>query len=410
MTQIADGTSRGAAGWAPAAVGTVAVTDSDRIPFAVPDLGEAEIAAVADALRSGWITSGPQMAAFEQDFVNFTAAPVHAVATNSATAGLHLALEALGIGPGDEVLVPTWTFTATAEVVGYLGATPVLVDVDPTTLNLDLAKVAAAIGPRTKAVLPVHMAGLSVDMERLAALCAPQGIRIVEDAAHALPASTRGELVGSCRWSDATVFSFYANKTITTGEGGMVTTRSSEIAERIRVMRLHGIDRDVFNRYRSDRPAWAYDVVAPGFKYNMPDTAAAMGRVQLGRVRELRDKRAAIAARYVRELANLPLDLPASPRDGDLHAWHLFIIRLRPDAPVTRDAFIQEMSDRGISCSVHFIPLHQHTYWRESLDLTDEMFPAAAAVFPTVVSLPLFSSMSETQVDRVVAAIHEILA
>ena len=265
MNQIADGTPR-----AGAAARAVSVANADRIPFAIPDLGEAEIAAVADALRSGWITSGPQMAAFEDDFVDFIGAPVQAVATNSATAGRHLALEALEIGPGDEVLVATWTFTATAEVVGYLGATPVLVDVDPTTLNLDLAKVTAAIGPRTKAVIPVHMAGLSVDMELLASLCAPHGIKIVEDAAHALPARSAGGLVGSCRWSDAAVFSFYANKTITTGEGGMVTTRDAEIADRIRIMRLHGIDRDVFHRYRSDRPAWAYDVIATGFNSHLP--------------------------------------------------------------------------------------------------------------------------------------------
>ncbi len=350
------------------------------------------------------------MAAFEQDFVAFTGAPVHAVATNSATAGLHLALEALGIGPGDEVILPTWTFTATAEVVRYLGATPVLVDVDPVTLNLDLDNVESALSPQTRAIMPVHMAGLSVDMKSLHDLAAPREIKIVEDAAHALPTKRDGELVGACRWSDAAVFSFYANKTITTGEGGMVTTRSQKLADRMRVMRLHGIDRDVFNRYRSDRPAWAYDVVAPGYKYNMPDTAAAMGRVQLGRAHELRDNRAAIVARYLEELADLPLDLPPLPAGGDLHAWHLFIVRLRPDASVSRDEFIQRMSDVGVSCSVHFIPLHQHTYWRDSLGVRDEMFPRASAVFPSVVSLPLFSGMADDQVERVVAAIRGILA
>ena len=305
--------------------------------------------------------------------------------------------------------MPTWTFTATAEVVRYLGAKPVLVDVDPHTLNLDLAAVQRAITSRTRVVMPVHMAGLSVDMAALHRLVSPLGIRIVEDAAHALPTRSDGELVGSCRWSDVAVFSFYANKTITTGEGGMVTTKDTALADRMRVMRLHGIDRDVFHRYRSDRPAWAYDVVAPGFKYNMPDTAAAMGRVQLTRAHELRDKRAAVAARYVTGLGDLPLDLPRDAPEGDQHAWHLFIVKLRSDSPVARDTFIELMSDAGVACSVHFIPLHEHSYWRESLSVTLADLPNASAVFPQVVSLPLFSRMTAGQVDRVIDTTRRIL-
>jgi dTDP-4-amino-4,6-dideoxygalactose transaminase len=258
--------------------------------------------------------------------------------------------------------------------------------------------------------MPVHMAGLSVDMPQLAAAVAGRGIHIIEDAAHALPTRAHGHLVGSTQWSTAAVFSFYATKTVTTGEGGMVTMRDPRLADRIRVMRLHGIDRDVFRRYRSDRPSWSYDIVAAGFKYNMPDTAAAMGRVQLQRAGELRDKRSAVAQRYFDEFADLPVELPARAADGDLHAWHLFIMKLDPDAPVDRDRFIELMSERGVTCSVHFIPLHQHTHWREVLGVSGADFPQAAQVAPRAVSLPLFSSMTQSQVDQVVSVVREILA
>lgn len=378
------------------------------LPYSKPDIGEDEISAVTDTLRSGWVTTGPAAAAFETEFAEFAGGEVHAIAVNSATAGLHLALEACGIGAGDEVIVPTWTFTATAEVVRYMGATPVVVDVDRATLNIDLDAVRAAVTSRTAAVIVVHFGGLSVDMVALREVVGAD-IRVIEDAAHAIPASKGGVLVGSAVHSDAAVFSFYANKTMTTGEGGMITTRDEAIAKRARVMRLHGIDRDVFGRYQSTRPAWAYDVVAPGFKYNLPDPAAAMGRVQLRRVREMQGRRRAIARHYLKELAGLPLTLPADSPRGDEHAWHLFVIRLRPDARLERDDVVSKLSDLGIGTSVHFIPLHRHTYWRESLELQRSSYPVADAEFERAISLPIFSRMTDNDRDRVVDALWKVL-
>ncbi len=383
---------------------------TDFLPFAKPDIGQAEIDAVVGAMSSGWITTGKICAAFEQEFAEYVGGEVEAIAVNSATAGLHLALEACGIGEGDEVIVPTWTFTASAEVVRYLGATPVLVDVDPTTFNIDMKALAEAVTPQTKAVVVVHMAGLSVDMKKIHEIVADKEIRIIEDAAHALPSVADGVRVGSTTYSDAAVFSFYATKTMTTGEGGMVTTTDPAIARRIRVMRLHGIDRDVFDRYSSTRPAWAYDIVAPGYKYNLTDTAAAMGRVQLQRSDEMRDKRDAIAARYNEQLQGLPLQLPTAGLGTDLHAWHLYMVRVTDQSPLSRDDLISQMSGAGIGTSVHFIPLHRHTYWRESLSLEASEFPAAEAEFARVLSLPIFSSMREEDVDRVISTLHELLA
>lgn len=379
------------------------------VPFAMPDIGEAEVEAVAEAMRSGWLTSGPRAAAFEQEFADFLGGGVHAVALNSATAGLHLALESVGIGPGDEVIVPTWTFTATAEVVRYLGADPVIVDVSPLTLNIDLAAAEAAITPRTKAIMPVHFAGLPVDRRDIAKLAEKHGLKVVEDAAHAFPTMSAGDLVGKGS-SDAVVFSFYATKTMTTGEGGMVVTPNEQIAARIRTMRLHGISSDVFDRYRSTTPSWHYEVVAPGYKYNLTDPAAAMGRVQLRRSNEMRDKRAAVAARYDEAFSGLPLQLPACAVEGDTHAWHLYVTRLTDDAGVKRDVFISEMARAGVGCSVHFIPLHMHLYWRDEYRLDDGQFPVATKEFDHVASLPIFSSMTDSQVDKVIETVHKILS
>lgn len=384
------------------------ITTETFIPFALPDIGEAEVAAVAETMRSGWLTTGPRAAAFEEAFSGFLGDPgLHSLAVNSATAGLHLALEALGIGPGDEVLVPTWTFTATAEVVRYLGAQPVLVDVDEVSFNIDLEAAAEAVTARTKAIMPVHFAGLAVDRERLAAFARRFDLAVVEDAAHALPTVSGGQLVGTGA-SDAVVFSFYATKTMTTGEGGMVVTRDPQLAGRMRTMRLHGISRDVFNRYRSTSPAWHYEVVAPGFKYNLPDTAAAMGLVQLGRAWEMRDRRAAIAARYQSELHNLPLHAPVDAAAGDTHAWHLYVVRLAEHV-CSRDDFIAGMGRAGVGCSVHFIPLHMHPYWRGQGGLQDQMFPRASRAYAHVVSLPIYSKMSDDEVSHVIAAAQQLL-
>lgn len=403
-----------------------AATELAFLPFAAPDIGEAEIEAVVEALRSGWLTTGPRAAAFETEFAAYLRSmqgpsghaghdgyaatrPLHAVALNSATAGLHLALEACGIGPGDEVIVPTWTFTATAEVVRYLGAEPVIVDVDADTLNLDLRAAVAALTDRTRAIVPVHFAGLPVDRAGLEALAAEHGLAVVEDAAHCFPAVSGGVPVGLGA-SDAVVFSFYATKTMTTGEGGMVLTHDEDLAQRVRMMRLHGISRDVFDRYSARGASWAYEVIAPGYKYNLTDPAAAMGRVQLTRAAAMRDRRSAIAARYNEAFADLPVRRPATARRSDTHAWHLYVMRLTPDAPINRDAFIDEMGLRhAIGCSVHFIPLHRHPYWRDRYRLVEAAFPAAEAAFAGAVSLPLSSALTDEQVDRVIAATRVLL-
>ena len=378
------------------------------LPFARPDIGDAEIAAVTEAMRSGWVTTGPVTRQFEQNLVDYLGGGLQGVAVNSATAGLHLALEALGIGPGDEVIAPTLTFTATVEVVRYLEADAVLVDVDPVTLNIDPEKIRAAITPRTKAIMPVHYGGLACRMDAILAIAREHGLKVVEDAAHALPTTWRGTLVGQLQ-SDVTVFSFYANKTITTGEGGMAVTRDAALAQRMRVMRLHGMNRDAFDRFTSKTPAWYYEVVAPGFKYNMTDVAAAMGVQQLARLPQFVQRREQLAQRYHAALAGLPLILPATAPAGDVHAWHLYVVRLAPQARIGRDALIQGLSDRGIGTSVHYVPLHRHPYWRDRYQLTPEQFPHADAAYQAMVSLPLFTAMGDADQERVIAALHELL-
>ena len=378
------------------------------LPFARPDITEAEIEAVVETMRSGWLTTGPNAAAFEKEFVEFLGADAHGVAINSATAGLHLAFEAIGVCPGTEVLVPTWTFTATAEAVRYLGGDPVLVDVDPETLCIDLDDAERKVTDRTIAVAPVHFSGLAVPDGALTGFAERHGLKVVEDAAHSFPTLNEGKLVGT-HGHEATVYSFYATKTMTTGEGGMVVTHDADLAARMRTMRLHGINRDVFDRYSSTKPSWHYDVVAPGYKYNLTDTAAAMGRVQLQRAREMADRRAAIAAEFDASLADLPVVLPAHAPQGSSHAWHLYVMRLTPDAPVSRDRFIELMAEHEVGTSVHFIPLHIQPYWRDTYRHAPEDFPVATAEFTRAVSLPIFSAMTDDDVEQVIGAVRSIL-
>jgi len=384
------------------------MSDED-VPFFRPSIGEDEIAEVVECLRNGWLTTGAKASRFEEAFAAEIGGGVEAVAVNSATAAMHLALEALGIGPGDEVIVPTYTFTATAEVIRYIGATPVFVDCDPTTFNMRTTDLEGAITPRTKAVMPVHFAGLPCDMTAITALARHHGIKVVDDAAHALPARHRGRMIGDCD-ADATAFSFYANKTITTGEGGMLVTHDPAVANRARQMRLHGINRDVFNRFNDVKANWCYDIVAPGFKYNLTDIAAAIGLHQLKRLHEFRDAREALCRRYDRLLAVLPLRLPATGEAEDLHSRHLYIVCLAAEAPIGRDELITALQERGIGVSVHYTPLHRMSYWQESCGLQAGAFPNAEAVGRSCVSLPLFPAMSEAQQDRVVAAMTELLA
>ena len=379
------------------------------LPFALPDIGEEEIAEVVDSLKSGWVTTGAKTKKFEQDFAEFVGENIDAVAVNSATAGLHLALEAIGIGLDDEVITTSYTFTATAEVIRYLGANPVFVDVDPITFNIDISKIESAITSRTKAIIPVHFAGLACDMDSIIDIAKRHNLKVIEDAAHALPARYKGNLIGSLQ-TDATVYSFYATKTITTGEGGMIVTRDRDIAKRCRVMRLHGISKDAFDRYSSTKPAWHYEVVAPGYKYNMTDIAASMGIHQLRKAEGFQLRRQKLATFYDHELEGLPIILPPHAPKGDLHAWHLYVIRLTDDVCVSRDDFIRQMADKGICCSVHFIPLHLHPYWRDTYALKPEDFPHALCSYEHAVSLPLYTKMTDADASRVVAAIKTVLS
>ncbi|MEY2892536.1 MAG: hypothetical protein RJA98_2444 [Pseudomonadota bacterium] len=380
------------------------------LPFALPEIGDDDIAEVVDTLKSGWVTTGPKTRRFEEDFAAFLGGEpgLQALAVNSATAGLHLALEALGVGPGDEVITTTHTFTATAEVVRYLGAEPVLVDIDPATLNIDPAAVRAAITPRTKVLLPVHYAGLAAPMAELLAIAREHGLKVVEDAAHALPCTLDGQLVGTLG-SDITVFSFYANKTMTTGEGGMVVTRDAALAQRVKVMRLHGISRDAFDRFTAKTPSWYYEIVAPGFKYNLTDIASALGLHQLKKVRQFQQRRTEIAAAYNVAFAGLPLITPPLPQGSDTHSWHLYVLQLGAGCALGRDAMIESLFKAGIGCSVHYIPLHLQPYWRERYGLRAEQFPHSQRAYERMLSLPIYSRMTDADVQRVIAAVRAAL-
>ncbi len=382
----------------------------DPIPFALPSLGNEEEQAVLRVLRSGWLTTGKEALAFEREFAAAVGVR-HALAVNSATAGLHLAAEALGIGPGDKVVTTPYTFTATAEVLRYLGADPVFADIDDETLLLSPEKTEEAVRTNAgvKAILPVHLAGRMADMERLSAIAGEYGLGIIEDAAHAFP--VRGALGAAGTIGDAGVFSFYATKTITTGEGGMVVTDDAGMAKRMSVMRLHGIDRDVWDRYSSSSGSWRYAIVEAGYKYNLPDLAAAIGRVQLGRAQAFKERRKAIADIYFRELAGETVFRLPPESSGD-HAWHLFIMRVADHADgggvIERDEVIRELSARGIGSSVHYISLHLMPYYRDRYGLGAEQFPVAAKASESCFSLPIFPSMTDNQVYRVVEALHDI--
>jgi dTDP-4-amino-4,6-dideoxygalactose transaminase len=379
------------------------------LPFALPDLGEEEIAAVVACLRSGWVTTGPVSKQFERAFGDYLGHGGESIAVNSATAGLHLALEALGIGPGDEVIIPSLTFTATAEVVRYLGAHPVFVDIDPATLNVSPAAIEKAINSRTRAIIPVHYAGLACDMDAILSLAVRHNLRVVEDAAHAFPTRYHDHLIGTLA-SDAVVFSFYANKTMTTGEGGMVVTRDPLLAQRIRLMRIHGISSDAFNRYVSKTPAWYYEVVAAGFKYNLTDIAASIGIEQLRKIDRFLVQREKLADRYDNALVGLPLILPPRPTGGSTHAWHLYVVRLTAASKYGRDELIRRLSERGIGTSVHFIPLHRQPYWRDRYELRNEQFPDTEEAYRSMLTLPLYTRMGDADQQRVIDEIQAVLA
>ena len=378
-------------------------TESDAIPFHRPAIGEREIAAATEVLRSGWLTTGPKAHALEAAMAERIGVK-HALAVNSATAAMHLALEGFGIGPGDEVVMPAMTFTACGEVCAYVGAGVVLTDVGDDGL-LGPSQLEAAVTDATRAVLPVHLGGQAVDVEALRAV-APDA-KFIEDAAHALPADVRGTPAG--RLGEAAALSFYVTKTMTTGgEGGMLLTDDDALADRAAVMRLHGISADAWNRYGSGG-SWSYEVVEAGYKYNLTDLAAAIGLVQLDRLGELSDARAAIASRYDAAFAGSPfLEVPPR-REGDQHSWHLYAIRLNLELlSIGRADVIQRLGEAGIGTSVHFIPLHLHPHYQRRYGYRPGDFPVAESMFERSISLPIWPGMTGGQVDRVAATVLEI--
>jgi dTDP-4-amino-4,6-dideoxygalactose transaminase len=375
------------------------------VPFAMPDIDEAEIDSVVETLRSGWLTTGPKVRRFEEDFANYVGCQ-HAVAVNSATAALHLALAAVGIEEDDEVLVPTMTFAATAEVVLYFKAKPVLVDCRRDTFNLDPDQIEKAITAKTKAIIPVHIAGQACDMDRIMEIARVHDLRVIEDAAHALPSRYQGKMIGTI--GDITCFSFYATKTITTGEGGMATTESLEWADRMRIMGLHGISKDAWKRYTAEG-SWYYEILYPGFKYNLTDIAAAIGIEQLKKCRRFWECRQRYATLYNEGLQDVPGIITPHVALDIQHAWHLYIMQLDLDQlRIGRNEFIALLKEENIGTSVHFIPLHLHPYYRDTFQYRPEDFPNASATFERIISLPIYPKMAEADVQRVIDAVGKI--
>jgi perosamine synthetase len=376
------------------------------IPFHLPDIGDEEIHAVVETLRSGWLTTGIKTKQFEKEFAEWVGAS-HAVALNSCTAALHLALEAVGVSAGDEVIVPTMTFAATAEVVHYCRALPVLVDCKSDTFNIDAEAIEQAISPKTKAIIPVHFAGQPCEMDRILDLARSRNIKVIEDAAHALPAKYQGRMVGTI--GDITCFSFYATKTMTTGEGGMATTENSEWAERMRILSLHGISRDAVNRYTPEG-SWYYEICYPGYKYNLTDLASALGIPQLRKCHDFGKIRHQYAMLYNEAFKNIPeIIVPYVDEDIE-HAWHLYVIQLDLDRlRIGRDEMIDLFKQQGIGTSVHFIPLHLHPYYRNNPMSANENFPVANQVFKRIISLPIYPKMTDTDVQRVIEVVTRLI-
>lgn len=375
------------------------------LPFHRALIEEEEINAVLEVLRSGWLTTGPRVREFEARFARFLGV-TYAVALSSCTAALHLALSAIDLGEGDEVILPTMTFASSGEVILFFKAKPVLVDCEKGSFHMDPQQIERAITTRTRAILPVHFAGFPCDMNPILDVAHRHRLKVIEDAAHALPSSYRGRMIGTL--GDITCFSFYATKTMTTGEGGMAATENPEYADRMRKLSLHGISRDAWKRYTAEG-SWRYDILEMGYKYNLTDLQAAIGLAQLAKCEAMRAARAAIAERYRQALVSLDaFDLPAAPPHGT-HSWHLYSLRLNPAAlRVSRDTAIEELKKRGIGTSVHFIPLHLHPLYQQQLGYRTGQFPEAEQSFERVISLPIYPSMNDEDADRVVEALHDI--
>jgi dTDP-4-amino-4,6-dideoxygalactose transaminase len=375
------------------------------LPYCRPTIDEEEIAAVAEVLRSGWLTTGPKARAFEEEFSRATAS-AHALAVNSGTSALHLALAASGIGPGDEVITTPLTFCSCANVIVQQGATPVLADICEDDFNIDPAQVARRVTERTRAIMAVDFAGQPCRLDDLREISERHHLLLLEDAAHSAGARYRDRPVGGI--ADATAFSFYPTKNMTTAEGGMLTAASEELDASARSLALHGMSRDAWRRYQKDA-SWAYDVVAPGYKYNMSDVQAALGLVQLRRLDEFNARRSQLARRYADRLADCEfISLPVARPDVE-HVWHLYVIRLQLQSlRIDRSDFIEELANRGIGTSVHFIPIHHHSYYREGFNFSAADFPVTERVFPELLSLPLYPLMTDGDVDRVAESIRQI--
>lgn len=388
------------------------------LPFSLPLIEDEEIKEVINVLKSGWITTGSKTKSFENEFAKYIGCK-HAIAVNSCTAALHLALDAIGLKEGDEVITSPMTFAATAEVIRYFKAKPVFVDIDPVTMNIDPEKIEDGkvrrweVG-KAKAIIPVHFAGYPCEMDKIMDIAKKNSLKVIEDAAHVFPGSFKGKNIGTI--GDITCFSFYATKNITTGEGGMITTDNDEWAERMRIMSLHGISKDAWKRYSAEG-SWYYEIIAPGYKYNLTDIAASIGLVQLKKANRLWERRKKIVSMYndaFRDIAEI--ETPAvkmienEKMNGTEHSWHLYIIKLSlKHLAIDRNRFIDELKDRGIGTSVHFIPLHIHPYYREVFGYKPEDFPVSYEAYNKIISLPMYPKMSDNDVNRVIEAVLDVI-
>lgn len=382
-------------------------TRNKFLPFALPDIRDEEIEEVIGTLRSGWITTGKKTKRFEEEFREYVGCE-HAIALSSCTAALHLALVAADIGKGGEVITTPFTFAATGEVINYVGATPVFVDIEEDTYNVDPNKIEDAITPQTKAIMPVHYAGQPCDMDRILKIAKKYDLSIIEDAAHALGAKYKGKKVGTI--GDISAFSFYATKNLTTAEGGMVTTNNSEYAERIRILSLHGMSRDAWRRYE-DKASWYYEILDVGYKYNMTDIQASLGIHQLAKFERFQEIRRRYAELYTDELKDVEGVTTPHVRFDVQHAWHLYTILIDEKVlGINRARFIEKLNRENIGTSVHFIPLHLHPYYRRTYGYKRGDFPNAEYVYDRIISLPLYPSMSKDDVGDVINAIKKIVA
>jgi dTDP-4-amino-4,6-dideoxygalactose transaminase len=385
----------------PASIGT-----KMRIPYALPLIDDQEIKEVIAALKSNWLSRGPKTLEFEQLFAEYVDSP-YAIGLNSCTAGLHLALLAYGVGPGDEVITTPYTFIATVNTIVHCGATPVFVDIDTDTMNINTDLLEQAVTKRTKVIIPVHFAGFPCEMDRIMQIAERYRLKIIEDAAHAVYTKYKDQMVGSI--GDVTCFSFYATKNLTTGEGGMVTTRDEEISDRIRTLSLHGMDKNAWNRY-SDKGSWYYEVQEPGFKYNMTDVQAALGTVQLGKLSYMQELRELYAAMYGAAFSKEEALIVPTYSDEHRHAWHLYVIRLKEELlRIDRAEMIELLKEAGIGTSVHFIPVPHHPYYRR-LGYALEDYPETKRAYEAAISLPLYPGMTVQEVNYVIYHVKSILA